>query len=99
MQFTLQKNGTVIYEATIRDRSQSVNRNSSINDDMLVKWIATVKKTTNGAQNFSVFHQPDKYAFPGANKEIPSLPADTKIHRHYYRYNKNFIATRLKLIF
>ncbi|MCP9262888.1 putative serine/threonine-protein kinase zyg-1 [Dirofilaria immitis] len=79
--FILQKNGTIVYEATIRDRSQSVNRNGAINDEM-VKWVATVKKTTNGAQDFSVFHQPDKYAV--TNREMPSLPNDSIIHRNYY---------------
>ncbi|EJW81661.1 protein kinase domain-containing protein, partial [Wuchereria bancrofti] len=81
--FTLQKNGTVVYEATIRDRSRSVNRNGSINDEILVKWIATVKRTTNGAQNFSVFHQPDKCA-SSTNKEILPHPTDSKIHRNYH---------------
>ncbi|CAG9531389.1 unnamed protein product [Cercopithifilaria johnstoni] len=81
--FILQKNGTIVYEANIRDRSHSINRNGSINNEIMVKWIATVKKTTNGAQNFSVFRQPDS-DFPATNKEIPSLPADAKIHRNYY---------------
>ncbi|KAK6112171.1 Protein kinase domain family protein [Brugia pahangi] len=81
--FTLQKNGTVVYEATIRDRSRSVNRNGSINDEILVKWIATVKRTTNGAQNFSVFHQPDKCA-SSVNKEILPHLTDSKIHRNYH---------------
>ncbi|VDK84836.1 unnamed protein product [Onchocerca ochengi] len=73
--FTFQKNGTIIYETFIRHRSQSFNRNGVINDEMLVKWIATVKKTTNGAQDFSVFCQPDNYV---ANKKIPSLPDDSR---------------------
>lgn len=89
--FTLQKNGTVVYEATIRDRSRSVNRNGSINDEILVKWIATVKRTTNGAQNFSVFHQPDKCA-SSVNKEILPHLTDSKIHRNYHRYNKNLLT-------
>ncbi|VDO43822.1 unnamed protein product [Onchocerca flexuosa] len=80
MQFTFQKNGTVIYETTIRHRSQSFNRNGVINDEMLVKWVAIVKKTTNGAQDFSVFCQPDNY---DANKKIPSLPDDSTKHRIY----------------
>ncbi|VBB29332.1 unnamed protein product [Acanthocheilonema viteae] len=82
--FTLQKNGTIVYEATIRDRSHSVHRSNAINDEMLVNWIAIVKKTANGEQNFSVFHQPDKCAFLITNNETPSLPDDAKIHRNYY---------------
>lgn len=97
LQFIFQKNGTIIYEATIRDRSQLVNQNGSRSDDLLVRWTAIVKKTANGAQSFSVFHLPDKCAFPVTNKE-PAVPVDAKIHRNYYRYNKNSIAVRLKLL-
>ncbi|EJD75333.1 serine/threonine protein kinase [Loa loa] len=60
--FTLQKNGTIIYEATIRDRSRSVNRNGSINDEMLVKWIATVKK-----------HRMERRIFPFFTNQINVL--------------------------
>lgn len=98
MQFTFQKNGTIIYEATIRDRSHSVNRNRSLNDETLVKWIATVKKVANGAQNFSVFHQPDKCTFPVSNKEISAFPTDAKIHRNYCRYNQNPILSKFALL-
>ncbi|VDM92581.1 unnamed protein product, partial [Onchocerca ochengi] len=78
--FTFQKNGTIVYKANIRNRSQSINRNGIITDEILIKWVATVKKTTNGAQEFSVFRQPDNYA---VNKNMPSLPDDLVIHRNY----------------
>ncbi|VDO60961.1 unnamed protein product, partial [Onchocerca flexuosa] len=57
--FSFQKNGTIVYKANIRNRSQSINRNGVINDEVMIKWVATVKRTTNGAQEFSVFRQPD----------------------------------------
>lgn len=94
LQFTFQKNGTIVYKANIRNRSQSINRNGIITDEILIKWVATVKKTTNGAQEFSVFRQPDNYA---VNKNMPSLPDDLIIHRNYCRYNENSIAKQLKL--
>lgn len=85
LQFTFNKNGTIIFEATIRNRSQSASKNRIVSDDeSLVKWIAVVEKSTNDQQTFSIYQPALKSPVP--DKDMSLLPVDPATRRTYSRY-------------
>lgn len=79
--FTFKGNGTVIYEAAIRNRSQSVSRNRTVSDELLVKWIAILEKTANGLQVFSIYQSAKKCPVP--QEEMPLIPFEPATRRTY----------------
>ncbi|VDN02253.1 unnamed protein product [Thelazia callipaeda] len=79
--FIFNENGTIVYEATVRHRSQSVSRNSNLSDESLIKWIAIIDRAVNGTQVFSTYQPACKCVIP--NKDMPLLPCNPTTCRTY----------------